>query len=301
MTLTIVRALGLVTLQDLGRPGHMHEALPPGGALVRGALIAANRLAGNPDGAAAIEILGTLTVRAESPLLVATADAARLLRAGDQLALSSEPRRAAYLALAGGIDAPLVLGGHGAHLSAGLGRLLRAGDRLSPASPSPPAPAVSPSAPAPAVSSSAPAPAGSSSAPAPAVSPIAPVPPGSPVGPPLALSPPIIRVIAGPDLDAFAPTALAALTSAPYRILPTSDRVGTRLAGPLLPRRADHPEQSRPMVRGALEVPRDGAPIVLGPEHPTTGGYPIIAVIAHADLDRFFSVRLGGEVRFAIA
>jgi biotin-dependent carboxylase-like uncharacterized protein len=280
MTLTIVRALGLVTLQDLGRPGHMHEALPPGGALVRGALIAANRLAGNPDGAAAIEVLGTLTIRADAPLLVATADAPRLLRAGDELALSSEPRRAAYLALAGGVDAPLLLGGRGAHLSAGLGRLLRAGDRLSPASP---APAVSPAAPTPAVSPAAPAPSASAASVAPATSAAAPT----------------IRVIPGPDLDAFSPTALESLTSAPYRILPTSDRVGTRLAGPLLPRRPDHLEQSRPMVRGALEVPRDGAPIVLGPEHPTTGGYPIIAVIAHADLDLFFSVRLGGEVRFA--
>ena len=55
------------------------------------------------------------------------------------------------------------------------------------------------------------------------------------------------------------------------------------------------------MVRGALEVPRDGAPIVLGPEHPTTGGYPILAVIAHVDLDHFFSVRLGDEVRFTLA
>ncbi len=272
MTLTIVRALGLVTVQDLGRPGHMHEALPPGGALVRGALIAANRRAGNPDGAAAIEILGTLTVRADAPLLVATGDAPHLLRASDELALSSEPHRAAYLALAGGVDAPLVLGGRGAHLSAGIGRLLRAGDRLYPASAASAASAIA--------------------------SPSAPAALGSHVGPPVV---PRIRVIAGPDLDAFADTALATLTSAPYRILPTSDRVGTRLAGPLLPRRLDHLEQSRPMVRGALEVPRDGAPIVLGPEHPTTGGYPILAVICDADLDLFFSVRLGGEVRFATA
>jgi biotin-dependent carboxylase-like uncharacterized protein len=277
MTLTVVRSLGLVTVQDLGRPGHMHQALPPGGALVRSALLAANRAAGNPDNAAAIEILGTLTVRAESDVLIAldspaAAAAPRVLRAGDELAISSEPRRAAYLAVAGGIDAPLVLGGRGAHLSAGIGRLLRAGDRLSPASPGSP---VLPAAPSPAP-------------PAP-----------SHVGPPVA--PPLIRVIAGPDLDAFDATALATLTSAPYRILPTSDRVGTRLAGPPLPRRPDHLEQSRPMVRGALEVPRDGAPIVLGPEHPTTGGYPILAVISHADLDRFFSVRLGGEVHFGLA
>ena len=55
------------------------------------------------------------------------------------------------------------------------------------------------------------------------------------------------------------------------------------------------------MVRGALEVPRDGAPIVLGPEHPTTGGYPLIAVIASAELGRFHAIPLGGQVQFSLA
>jgi allophanate hydrolase subunit 2 len=55
------------------------------------------------------------------------------------------------------------------------------------------------------------------------------------------------------------------------------------------------------MVIGALEVPRDGMPIVLGPEHPTTGGYPVIGVIASAELGRFFAIRLGGTVRFRVA
>jgi allophanate hydrolase subunit 2 len=52
------------------------------------------------------------------------------------------------------------------------------------------------------------------------------------------------------------------------------------------------------MVRGAIEVPRDGQPIVLGPEHPTTGGYPVIAVITSTDLDRFFALPLGRPVQF---
>jgi len=107
-----------------------------------------------------------------------------------------------------------------------------------------------------------------------------------------------IHVIAGPDHDAFAAGALALLTSAPYRILPSSDRVGTRLAGAVIPRAPAYRDASRPMVRGAIEVPRDGQPIVLGPEHPTTGGYPIIAVIASADLGRFFSIALGKAMRF---
>ena len=57
-------------------------------------------------------------------------------------------------------------------------------------------------------------------------------------------------------------------------------------------------ERSRPMVRGAIEVPGDGAPIVLGPDHPTTGGYPVLAVIAERDLGSLFAIRLGGTVRF---
>jgi len=284
MTLVVVRSLGLVTIQDLGRPGRMHEALPPGGALVRSALVSANRAAGNADNTAAIEILGRLVVRAESPVVVATdtSPAPRTLHPGEELTLSSEPRRVAYLALRGGISAPLLLGGRSAHLSAGLGHLLRAGDRLEPAAAPPPAGAPS---------SAAPPPAAAPSAAAPSVA-------ADPLDSP---DSPIIRVLPGPDLDAFADTALSLLASAPYRILPTSDRVGTRLAGPPLPRRASHVEQSRPMVRGALEVPRDGAPIVLGPEHPTTGGYPILAVIASPSLDRFFSVRLGGSIRFLVA
>jgi allophanate hydrolase subunit 2 len=106
-----------------------------------------------------------------------------------------------------------------------------------------------------------------------------------------------IRLVAGPDPASFAPEALDLLLSSTYRVLPSSDRVGTRLDGPALPR-TDAPEISRPMVLGAIEVPRDGKPIVLGPEHPTTGGYPIIAVVARADLGRLFSIRLGGTVRF---
>jgi allophanate hydrolase subunit 2 len=251
-----VRAAGLITIQDLGRPGRMHEALPPGGALVPELLIAANRAARNPDGAAALEVLGRLVVRAASSIEVAT-DRARELGAGDELVVESEPRRAAYLAVRGGLAAPLVLGGRGAHLSAGLGRALRAGDLLEAGD----ARTTSPAAP-----------------------------------PPLGDGP--IRLVAGPD--AFAPEALALLGESEYRILPTSDRVGTRLDGPPLPVPAGR-DASHPMVRGALEVPPDGRPIVLGPEHPTTGGYAIAAVIAHADLGRFFAIRLGGHVRFVIA
>ena len=271
MSFVIARALGLVTVQDLGRPGRMHEAVPPGGALVRERLIAANRAVHNPDGAPAIEILGELVIRAERALEIATDTlAARTLAAGVELVITSEPRRVTYLAIRGGIAAPLVFGGHGALLCAGLGSLIRASQRFESANLGRVAP--------PAARAPSPAP--------PAPSPAA----GAASGPP-------IRLVEGPDPESFTPQALELLRSSEYRILPSSNRVGTRLDGPALPRTAA-PEVSRPMVIGAIEVPRDGKPIVLGPEHPTTGGYPIVAVVASSDLGRLFSIRLGGTVRF---
>lgn len=261
MSVVIARVLGLVTVQDRGRPGHMHEGLPPGGALVPALLARANRGAHNPDDAAALEVLGRVTLRAVAPIALATDDGtAHALAAGDELTVASEPRRVAYVAVRGGVDAPLVLGSRSTHASAGLGAPLRAGAELG-------AGALARTA---------------------AEDPLPDVDATDP-----------IRVLAGPDRDAFAPAALAALASAPYRILPASDRVGTRLAGPRLAR-TGAPERSRPMVRGAIEVPHDGQPIVLGPEHPATGGYPVLGVIASADLDRFFAIRLGGDVRFAV-
>jgi allophanate hydrolase subunit 2 len=258
MSFIVVRVAGLVTVQDLGRPGRMHEAVPPGGALVPGRLIAANRAVHNPDGAPAIEVLGHLVIRAEQALQVATdTTAPRTLAAGDELAVASEPRRVAYLAVRGGISSPLVLGGRGALLCAGLGGLVRTGQRFAGAEL--------------------------------AARPAAALEVDRPAGP--------IRLVEGPDTAHFTPQALELLVSSEYRVLPSSDRVGTRLDGPALPRTAA-PEASRPMVIGALEVPRDGKPIVLGPEHPTTGGYPVIAVVAFADLGRLFSIRLGGTVRF---
>lgn len=258
MTLVVVRALGLITIQDLGRPGHMHEAVPPGGALAPSRLIAANRAVRNPDDAPALEILGSVTVRASLETLVATDTlAAQTLPAGDQLTIASS-HRVTYLALRGGVASPRILGGRGAMLSAGLGALVRADHALANAHLARVVPA--------------------------------PLPPAAPDDAP-------IRVIPGPDHASFTADALHTLVTSTYRIQPTSDRVGTRLAGPPLAR-SDAPDRSRPMVRGALEVPRDGQPIVLGPEHPTTGGYPVIAVIASADLDRLFSLPLGASVRF---
>lgn len=258
---TVVRATGLATVQDLGRRGHMHEAVPPGGALVPELLIAANRAVNNADDAAALEVLGQLVVRAEAPARVSIDGVARELHSGEELVIASGDRRCAYFAVRGGFDAPLILDGRGTLLCAELGRPARAGDMLP-----------------------------ASKARASRPQPVEPF-----------VDTDRITLVPGPDRDAFSDDVLPRLVAAPYRVLPTSDRVGTRLAGAALPRVAGYRERSRPMVIGALEVPADGQPIVLGPEHPTTGGYPIVAVIATAELGRFFAIRLGGSVQFVVS
>jgi 5-oxoprolinase (ATP-hydrolysing) subunit C len=266
IVIVIESIAGVATIQDLGRPGRMHEALPPGGALVPELLAIANRAAGNEDGAAAIEVFGRVRLRAETEIVVGTLRC-ETLRAGDELVVESGPWRVAYVALRGGIDEPIVLGGRGAHLSAGIGRRLRPKDRLVAARDVERSFEVDERA-----------------------------------GVALESTEPI-RVIAGPDRIAG---GLDTLLAGEYQIAPASDRVGTRLVGPPIgigdarpKERGTHLAVSRPMARGAIEIPPDGAPIVLGPEHPTTGGYPVIGVIAHADLGRFFARPIGARVRFA--
>lgn len=258
MSLVIVRALGLITVQDLGRPGHMHEGLAPGGALVPELLRLANARAQNSPGSAAIEVMGALTVRAASSVRVATDTLpAWQMRPGDEATVESGRHRVAYLAIRGGVEAPAVLGSRSAQPSAGLGTLLRAGERLRVAE----GPAVVPA-----------------------------------VG--RFIEGDVVRVVPGPDLDAFDAGAFERLTSGTWTVSASSDRVGTRLHGHPLPRNS-RADVTRPLVRGAIEVPRDGQPIVLGPEHPTTGGYPVIAVVAHTDLGLFFARPAGGVVTFA--
>jgi allophanate hydrolase subunit 2 len=98
-----------------------------------------------------------------------------------------------------------------------------------------------------------------------------------------------VRIVPGPDLDAFETSALAVLLAAPYTVAMPA-RTGARLTGGSIPRHAAYREVSRPMVRGAIEIPRDGMPIVLGPDHPTIGGYPVVAVVIAEDVERVFAL-----------
>jgi biotin-dependent carboxylase-like uncharacterized protein len=263
----VVAVAGLSTVQDGGRPGRMHEGVPPGGALVPELLARANAAVRNAPGEAGIEVFGSLTLKvlASGDVHVSRDDgAAHALRAGETWTIASRGGRVAYAAVRGGIDVPVVLGGRGTLLVAGLGghegRALRKSDVL---------------------------PVGlrnAVDAPAPSVLP----------APDAA-----VRILAGPDGERFPPAAIDRLVTAEFRVSPRSDRTGVRLGGPPLPRADDDRAASAPMVRGAIQVPGSGELIVLGPDHPTTGGYPVVATVVRADLGGLMARPVGATVRFA--
>jgi biotin-dependent carboxylase-like uncharacterized protein len=268
----VAAVTGLSTVQDGGRPGRMHQGVPPGGALVPELLARANAAVRNAPGEAGIEVFGSLTLVASGDLHVSRDDgAAHALRAGEAWTVASRGGRVAYAAVRGGIDVPPILGGRGTLLVAGLGghqgRMLRKGDVLS-------------------VGLHAPV-----DAPAPPAGPAAPAALHGPDAP--------VRVVAGPDGERFAPAAIDRLVTSEFRVSPRSDRTGVRLAGPPLPRADDDRAASAPMVRGAIQVPGSGELIVLGPDHPTTGGYPVVATVVRADLGGLMARPVGATVRFA--
>jgi biotin-dependent carboxylase-like uncharacterized protein len=263
----VVAVSGLAVIQDGGRPGRMHEGVPPGGALVPEQLARANAAARNAQGEAAIEVVGSIVLRAQAPVVVACDEGDPVeLRPGDSWTSASAPRHGLmrYVALRGGVDVPLVLGGRGTLLVAGLGGLegrpLRRGDVLA-AGDAPPR--------------------------------------EEPPPPPPDLDGPV-RVILGPDVDRFEARAVDVLLGEPFAIGARRDRVGIRLAGPTLPRTGDDISASAPMVRGAIQVPASGEAIVLGPDHPTTGGYPVLATVASASLGALAARPVGALVRFAL-
>jgi allophanate hydrolase subunit 2 len=169
-----------------------------------------------------------------------------------------------YAAVRGGIDVPAALGGKGTLLGAGFGghegRALRRGDRLRAGDAVP--------------SETAPPPLPDASSP--------------------------ILVLPGPDRDRFAADALDRLLATPFAVSMRSDRTGVRLTGPLLPRTGDDAAVSGPMVRGAIQVPASGEPVVLGPDHPTTGGYPVLATVIVRSLGALFDRPPGAAVIFAL-
>lgn len=277
----VLRPGPLTTVQDLGRAGAAHLGVPRSGAADRPALRRANARVGNPENAAALEFTmagAELYFTSAARIALAGADmpmwldgvwlgrgVVHELGAGQTLRVgAARAGLRGYLAVAGGIDILPVLGSRSHDTLSGLGPLpLVAGDRLSI---------------------------------------------GCRRGWPHAVLPepsftaePTLLLRAGPRDDRFSSDALALLCAQVYRVQPDSNRVGVRVQAetPLTPR-ADLPRlASEGIAHGAVQVPASGQPILFLADHPTTGGYPCIAVLTPASLARAAQLVPGQTLRFA--
>lgn len=276
----IVQAGLLTTVQDLGRPGYAHLGVARSGALDPLALRLANRLVGNEESAAALETTLTgCTLRTDAAATVAVTGAPAEVtvdgRAGRfaapvHLPAGSELRVGkarsgvrSYVAIGGGIAVPPVLGSRSTDTLSGLGHApLRRGDSLPVGSATPTTTAL--------------------------VQTVA-------AGPWTMIT---LRIRFGPRDDWFTSAARTALVRSVYALTAKSNRVGARLFGDALERANPAELPSEGIVLGAVQVPADGQPLVFLADHPTTGGYPVIAVVEWADLAQLAQARPGTSVRF---
>ncbi|WP_433463067.1 biotin-dependent carboxyltransferase family protein [Spirillospora sp. CA-128828] len=279
----VVRPGPLATVQDLGRPGHAHLGVPRSGAADERALRLANRLVGNPEGVAGVELtFGGATLRFHEPAWIAVAGAPApfsvdgrafgthapcYVAAGGVVDVGT-PRSGlrTYLAVRGGVTVDAVLGSRSTDLLSGLGPApLAACDRL---------------------------PVGSAKGLDDITVDIAPTSPMPET--------PVLRIVAGPRDDWFTDEAMATLTSTRYEVSTDSNRVGVRLNGPPLARAREGELGSEGMVTGSLQVPPSGLPIIFLADHPTTGGYPVVAVLDPTAVADAAQLRPGQMLRFRL-
>jgi antagonist of KipI len=284
----VIKAGMLTTIQDLGRWGFQAQGVPVGGPMDPWSYRVANALVGNARDAAALEItlLGpelefederlAAVSGAEFDIVVddrtAPWNSPFVIPAGSRVRFRGRRRGArAYLAVAGGIAVPPVLGSRATHVVSALGGLhgrpIKAGDRLPLSDELP------------------------SRGPAPGVEePVVELPSRAAT----------VRVLPGPQVEYFAGTALDALQSAPYVIAQNSDRMGFRLSGPVLAHAhgADIISDATPL--GVLQVPASGQPILLMADRATTGGYPKIATVITADMAIAGQLGPGDSMSFAV-
>ena len=268
------------TLQDLGRPGFGHLGVPTAGAADSFSLRVANHLVGNPDAAAALEMTSQgATLAFDAPAYVAltgaevdaTLDgqplpmhqtiavpAGAVLRSG-----RIRTGLRCYLAVAGGIVVPKVMGSASADTLAGLGPpALTAGMQLETGAP-------------------------------------AQITGFYLRAPPRYGDSATLRIMPGPQEDWFDAAAPGQLLESEYRVLPQSDRSGLRLEGKILARNRREELKSMGVVAGSVQVPGSGQPIVLLANHGATGGYPVIANVISADLPVLGQLAAGARLRFA--
>ncbi|MEU1533103.1 biotin-dependent carboxyltransferase family protein [Streptomyces fagopyri] len=278
--LAVVRAGALTTVQDQGRPGHAHLGVPRSGALDTPAAALANRLVGNPVEAAVLETtLNGCAVRPRSAVTVAVAGAPCPVTVDGRPAPWGAPVRVpagalldvgaaraglrSYVAVSGGVAVDPVLGSRSTDLLSGLGPPPLTDGAVLPLGHPGDVPARVDVVPQP--------------------------------GPPGEL---VLRVTPGPRDDWFTAGALRTLTTAGYRVSSASNRIGLRTEGPSLERAVSGELPSEGMILGAVQVPPDGRPVVFLADHPTTGGYPVIAVAVTADLPAAAQAVAGTPVRF---
>jgi antagonist of KipI len=274
------------TVQDLGRMGHQRSGVPVGGAMDRVALRVGNLLVGNAEGAAAIEasLIGPAITFGQGTLIAvtggdleATVDGAALplwrpvhvpegatLRFGRPVT-GCRP----YLSVAGGIDVPVVFGSRSTYLRARFGgvdgRALKTGDVLPLGAPTETTKRIV----AALIPNGRMTPASWSA--------------GAALRPRYSEAP-VIRFTMGAHTEALSAEAYATLTSAPFRVSSSSDRMGYRLEGPALALRAPLELKSEGVAFGTIQLPPGGAPIILMADRQTTGGYPRVGEVASVDL-----------------
>lgn len=301
MSLRVLSAGLLTTVQDLGRRGHQCEGIPESGAMDRIALRLANVLVGNPESAAALEItLAGPTLLFETASLAALAGAdlgavvdgqrvppwrAMLVPAGATMSFGAPLSGCrAYLAVAGGIDTPVVLGSRSTYLRAAFGglegRALRAGDVVGAGAASPLSTRI----------------AASLAHGGGAVS-VAAWGAGPSLRPPYSSSP-FIRLITGAHAKMLTRASSDQLFRAEFRVSPQSDRMGYRLEGPTLELEEPRDLLSEAVAFGTVQLPSGGSPIVLMADRQTTGGYPRIGEVATVDLPLLAQLKPGDRLRF---
>jgi len=258
------------TIQDAGRRGQLQYGMPPSGPLDPDTLANANVAVGNDAGEAALEIpLGRFVLRAKDKIVLSLDGQKPVyLKDGERFEMPENDRFVRYLAFGGGIDVPLVLGSRSTLLvarSGGFsGRPLRKGDIVALADRN-----------------------------------------ANEMGAALPFAPDdeeIANIVIdpGPHLSRFPQDALAVLSSSTFTISKLVDRVGMRIDGPKIPREGGDSALPAPMIRGAMQIATDGTPIVFGPDHPTTGGYPVLAVVRPSSWGKLARRRPGSAIRFVL-
>ena len=274
----------LTTIQDGGRFGYEQFGMSPAGPMDLDAFRVANLLVNNPMGESALEatILGpTLRFDQSNVIAITGADMGPTLngqpcpmyqavavKAGDRLMMGAAKSGCrAYLAFAGGLDVPLVMDSRATALQNKVGgyqgRKLLKGDQLGFRTPNPALPLPR----------------------------VAPVP--APVGKEVT-----IRVILGPQDDAFTSEGIHTFLSQPYTVSKDFDRMGCRLEGAQIEHKTDGNIISDGMVTGAIQVPTSGQPIIMLAERQTVGGYTKIATVISADLPLIGQRKTGDIIRF---